>query len=80
MKYQWMDFYKRLNNWQAKQTNQVLCHHDLTPENILETKQGIKIIDWEYSGRGHREFDAIRLLRDPDGNIEHPIINTETRK
>lgn len=35
----------------------VLCHHDLIPENIIETKNGLKIIDWEYAAIGHPELD-----------------------
>jgi thiamine kinase len=35
----------------------VLCHHDLVPENIIETADGLKIIDWEYAGLGHPDFD-----------------------
>lgn len=35
----------------------VLCHHDLSPSNIIETNEGICIIDWEYAGLGHPEFD-----------------------
>lgn len=36
----------------------VLCHHDLIPENIIETENGISIIDWEYAALGHPELDA----------------------
>ena len=33
------------------------CHNDLLPENIMQTKQGIKIIDWEYAQLGNPLFD-----------------------
>jgi thiamine kinase len=42
--------------------NPVLCHHDLIPENIILSSQGIVIIDWEYAAMGHPQFDTIRLL------------------
>ncbi len=40
----------------------VLCHHDLGPDNIIETADGLKIIDWEYAGLGHPDFDR-RYIR-----------------
>lgn len=44
----------------------VLCHHDLIPENIIEldsdskkdSQTGIILLDWEYAGLGHPEFDS----------------------
>lgn len=36
----------------------VLCHHDLIPDNILETETGLKILDWEYAGLGHPQIDT----------------------
>ena len=40
----------------------VLCHHDLIPENIIHNQQGISIIDWEYAGLGHPQFDYLRIF------------------
>ncbi|MGB0459148.1 MAG: phosphotransferase [Porticoccaceae bacterium] len=40
----------------------VLCHHDLIPENIIQSKNGIFIIDWEYASIGHPQFDYLRLI------------------
>ena len=40
----------------------VVCHHDLLPANILETANGaLKLIDFEYAGRGHPIFDWATL-------------------
>ena len=39
------------------------CHHDLIPENIIQSANGIFIIDWEYAiFWPHPQFDSIRLL------------------
>jgi len=35
-----------------------LSHHDLTPENIIETQKGLRIIDWEYAHLGHPDLDG----------------------
>lgn len=39
----------------------VPCHNDLLPANFLRGDQGIKIVDWEYSGMGDRFFDLGNL-------------------
>jgi thiamine kinase len=57
----------------------VLCHHDLIPENIIHNQQGISIIDWEYAGLGHPQFDYLRIFNnqqrsslgiEPNPNLE----------
>lgn len=40
----------------------VISHKDLQGGNILQTADGLWIIDWETQGRGSRWFDAITLL------------------
>jgi thiamine kinase-like enzyme len=35
----------------------VPCHNDLLTANFLGTKDGIRIVDWEYAGMGDRYFD-----------------------
>ena len=39
----------------------VICHHDLIPENIIDTDRGPVILDWEYAAWGHPAMDLIRL-------------------
>lgn len=39
----------------------VICHHDLVPENILETERGLVLLDWEYAAWGHPAMDGVRL-------------------
>ncbi len=54
-----LDLAQRIDSadWQP-----VLCHHDLIPENIIHNHQGISIIDWEYAGLGHPQFDYLRIF------------------
>ena len=53
--------------WAARQlderaaTSSVLCHHDLVPENIIETAQGLVVLDWEYAAMGHPEIDSLAI-------------------
>ena len=39
----------------------VINHHDLVPENIIESEQGLFLLDWEYAAYGHPGIDFIRL-------------------
>jgi len=50
-------FRMRLDEFMQSGWQPVLCHHDLIPQNILETENGIKILDWEYAACGHPAFD-----------------------
>ena len=40
---------------------EVICHHDLMPENILVTAGGLIVLDWEYAALGHPALDGLRL-------------------
>jgi thiamine kinase len=64
--YQWESFIVELQEWQCSGDMRVLCHHDLTPNNIIETPEGLKVIDWEYAGFGHPDFDRAYILRQLD--------------
>jgi thiamine kinase-like enzyme len=35
----------------------VPCHNDLLAANFIRTRQGIRLVDWEYAGMGDRYFD-----------------------
>jgi len=37
------------------------CHNDMMPGNFLDTGDRLWVIDWEYSGMGHRAFDLAGL-------------------
>ncbi len=43
-----------------------LTHHDITPRNIIETEQGLKIVDWEYAAIGWPQLDYIFLGKNPN--------------
>lgn len=43
-------------NWQP-----VINHHDLVPENIMESEGKLFLLDWEYAAYGHPGIDFIRL-------------------
>ena len=39
----------------------VINHHDLVPENIIESECGLFLLDWEYGAYGHPGIDLVRL-------------------
>jgi thiamine kinase len=41
----------------------VICHHDLVPENIIITGDGLVLLDWEYAAMGHPALDYLRLYQ-----------------
>jgi len=43
-------------------SRECLCHNDLVASNILETSNGLKLIDWEYAGLGDPWFDLALVL------------------
>jgi len=51
------------------QSEAVLCHNDLNPQNILFAKT-IKLIDWEYAGVNDRYFDLASVGVEFDLNKE----------
>ena len=56
------DFYPHLKDFQNEDWNPVLCHHDLSPSNIIKTSKGLRIIDWEFSAYGYSKFDKEHLI------------------
>lgn len=59
----WRDFWPRLVAFDRAGWTPVLTHHDLIPENILETDERLYLIDWEYAAMGHPDID--RWCLDP---------------
>jgi len=54
----------RLPAFQAAIKQPVLCHHDLTPANIIENIDGqLIVLDWEYAGAGLPLIEAIGVSR-----------------
>lgn len=54
------------------QSEAVLCHNDLNPQNILFAKT-IKLIDWEYAGVNDRYFDLASVCVEFDLNKEDEV-------
>ncbi|PCJ36634.1 MAG: hypothetical protein COA75_07600 [Cellvibrionales bacterium] len=54
----------RLSAFQTAIKQPVLCHHDLTPANIIENSEGqLIVLDWEYAGAGLPLIEAIGASR-----------------
>jgi thiamine kinase-like enzyme len=47
-------------------TEPVPCHNDLLPGNLIQTDSHVLLVDWEYSGLGHRYFDLGNLAVNND--------------
>ena len=41
----------------SSENDNVLCHRDLTPLNVIEGNCGLYLLDWEYAARGAATFD-----------------------
>jgi len=65
----WDLFNKQLKLYERLHKNRVLTHHDLVAENIIETNNGIKIIDWEYAGLGIAALDDYFVTKHSRKNI-----------
>ncbi|WP_413285943.1 phosphotransferase [Vibrio sp. MA40-2] len=53
----------------------VLCHFDLASYNIVITKQGLRIIDWEYAAVGDPRMDLAMTIELSDHNIATSVAN-----
>ncbi len=40
----------------------VWCHFDLSTSNVLRSRSGIRVVDWEYARRGHPLYDWFRFV------------------
>ena len=50
-------FFHNVNATSLASVSQCLCHNDPVAANILNTEQGLKLIDWEYAAVGDPFFD-----------------------
>ncbi len=50
---------------------QVLLHNDVVQGNLLKVKNGIRLIDFEYSGLGNPIFDIASFLTERELSKEH---------
>ncbi|WP_185233893.1 choline/ethanolamine kinase family protein [Teredinibacter franksiae] len=64
------EFLAELKTFMVSGWTPVLCHHDLIPENILETDDGLVLLDWEYASLGHPDFDQRYVRHCLDSHFE----------
>ena len=67
----WREFEPRLCAFDAAPWTARLVHHDLIPENILDTGWRLYLIDWEYAAPGHPDIDVWSV--DP-GAVNEPFV------
>ncbi len=67
-------FFHKLKNFQELDWSPKITHHDLI-SNVIRTKNGFKILDWEYAGNGHPDFDfcSLNLQKENDKFIRQLI-------
>lgn len=54
-----------LDSFQAGIRQTVLCHHDLSPANVVEDATGrLLVLDWEFAGCGEPLMDFATLFQD----------------
>lgn len=57
----------RVHSSRLPPATRVLCHHDLTPENLVWTGTQLFFIDWEYAALADPAFDlTVALRHQPD--------------
>lgn len=54
---QWDAFAPTLHAFDRAPWPATLTHHDIIPENILDTGERLYLIDWEYAALGHGDID-----------------------
>lgn len=52
----------------------VISHHDLVPENIIESRDRLFLLDWEYAAYGHPAIDFLRIHGDDYSESDGPSI------
>lgn len=67
----WQQFRPHLAAFDRSDWSAGLVHHDLVPDNIIETDSGLYLIDWEYAACGHPDIDIWAI--DPDA-VKEPFI------
>ncbi|MDZ7790837.1 MAG: phosphotransferase [Xanthomonadales bacterium] len=67
----WQAFEPRLKAFDESPWPACLVHHDMIPDNILETPDRLYLIDWEYAAPGHPDIDVWSV--DPDA-VREPFV------
>ncbi len=75
----YLEFRTEIDTFFQQEFNPVLSHHDLVPENIIETSGGLTLIDWEYASMTHPDFDhryiESQLLNNPRELLDGGSLN-----
>lgn len=71
LKREWQSFQRDLEQFESAGWTPRLTHHDVIPENIVETGNRIFLLDWEYAAMGLSEIDYWAV--DP-GWIKEPMV------
>lgn len=53
---------RKISSWQLPAEQLRPCHNDLVLDNIIDTAEGLKLIDWEYAAMGDPYFDLAVLI------------------
>ena len=53
---------RKISSWQLAAEQLRPCHNDLVLDNIIDTADGLKLIDWEYAAMGDPYFDLAVLI------------------
>jgi aminoglycoside phosphotransferase (APT) family kinase protein len=69
----WQAFQPTLESLQKSDWQPVLSHHDLIPENIIDTSQQLYIVDWEYAALGHPDLDSCSIGEHRDQPIAQVV-------
>lgn len=71
MRERWLAFEPDVEQFDQAGWTARLVHHDLIPANVLETTEGLLLIDWEYAAQGHPDIDIWSV--DPAA-VREPIV------
>lgn len=52
----------KISSWQLPAEQLCPCHNDIVLDNIIDTSEGLKLIDWEYAAMGDPYFDLAVLI------------------
>ncbi len=63
----WRQFRPQVRGFDRSDWSARLVHHDLVPDNIIETDSGLVLIDWEYADYGHPDIDIWAIEPDAVG-------------
>lgn len=63
-------YYRSINLTLAKMAKNTPLHNDLWPFNMIETKDKIYFVDWEYATMGDKHFELAYVIEASDMNAQ----------